>query len=48
LTGVSAGEPDASGNFPEGSVNQKVEARLVDFASKRLAAAQQKPAALES
>ena len=48
LTGVSAGEPDASGNFPEGSVNQKVEARLVDFASKRLAAGQQKPAALES
>ena len=48
LTGVSAGEPDASGKFPEGSVNQKVEARLVDFASKRLAAAQQKPAALES
>ena len=47
LTGVSAGEPDASGNFPEGSVNQKVEARLVDFASKRLAAGQQKPAALE-
>ena len=48
LTGVPAGEADASGKFPEGSVNQKVEARLIDFASKRLASAQQKPNALES
>ncbi len=48
LTGVPAGERDASGKFPEGSVNQKVEARLIEFASKRLAAAQQKPMALES
>jgi len=48
LTGVPAGEADASGKFPDGSVNQKVEARLIDFASKRLASAQQKPNALES
>jgi predicted ATP-dependent protease len=38
LTGVPAGERDASGKFPEGTVNQKVEARLVDFAEKRIAA----------
>jgi lon-related putative ATP-dependent protease len=37
LTGAPAGEPDASGRFPEGSVNQKVEARLIEFANKRLA-----------
>jgi len=48
LTGVPAGERDESGKFPEGSVNQKVEARLIEFASKRLAAGQQKPMALES
>lgn len=40
LTGVSAGERDASGKFPEGTVNHKVEARLVELAEKRLAAQQ--------
>jgi len=40
LTGVAAGERDASGKFPEGSVNQRVEARLIQLAEKRLAAAQ--------
>jgi len=48
LTGVSAGAPDASGKFPEGSVNQKVEARLMEFAAKRLAGAQQKQPGLEA
>jgi lon-related putative ATP-dependent protease len=37
LTGVPAGERDASGKFSERTVNQKVEARLVDFAEKRIA-----------
>jgi predicted ATP-dependent protease len=39
LTGVAAGERDAGGKFPEGSVNQRVEARLIELAEKRLAAA---------
>ncbi len=38
LTGVPAGERDSSGKFPDGSVNQKVETRLIEFAEKRLAA----------
>jgi lon-related putative ATP-dependent protease len=38
LTGMPAGERDASGKFPEGSVNQKVEARLSELAEKRIAA----------
>ena len=38
LTGVPAGQRDASGTFPEGSVNSRVEARLVELAAKRLAA----------
>ena len=44
LTGVPAGERDASGIFPEGSVNQKVEARLIEFATKRQALASQEKA----
>ncbi|MEQ1886899.1 MAG: AAA family ATPase [Bryobacteraceae bacterium] len=36
LTGIPAGERDASGKFPEGSVNQKVEARLLALARKRV------------
>ena len=40
LTGVAAGERGTEGKFPEGSVNQKVEARLIELATKRLAAAQ--------
>jgi len=43
LTGLPAGERDASGKFPNGSVNQRVEARLVEFAEKRLAAQRTKP-----
>ena len=35
LTGVPAGDRDENGNFPEGSVNQRVEARLIALAEKR-------------
>jgi predicted ATP-dependent protease len=35
LTGIPAGERDSSGQFPAGSVNQRVEARLIDLAEKR-------------
>ncbi len=41
LTGVPAGERGPSGTFPEGSINQKVEARLIEFTQKRLAAGAQ-------
>jgi lon-related putative ATP-dependent protease len=37
LTGVPAGERDDTGEFPAGSVNQRVEARLATLADKRLA-----------
>ena len=37
LTGLSSGERDEEGNFPEGSVNQLVETRLMDLAQKRRA-----------
>ena len=37
LTGVPAGERDESGKFPEGSVNQKVEERLIALAERRIA-----------
>ncbi len=37
LTGVPAGARDASGNFPEGSVNRRVEDRLVAMAEIRQA-----------
>jgi predicted ATP-dependent protease len=35
LTGVPAGEVDASGNYPEGSVNRRVAARLAELAEIR-------------
>src|SRR5690606_36090100 len=35
LTGVAAGERDGDGKFPEGSLNQRVEARLLAFAMAR-------------
>ena len=38
LTGAPAGERDRSGQFPDGTVNQRVEARLIELAEKRLAA----------
>ncbi len=34
LTGVAAGEPDADGNYPEGTVNAAVDAQLQAFADK--------------
>lgn len=35
LTGVDAGEADAQGNFPEGTVNYRVNARLLELADTR-------------
>ncbi|MGB5300226.1 MAG: ATP-binding protein [Thiogranum sp.] len=35
LSGLDAGERDEQGEFPDGSVNQRVRARLQDFADKR-------------
>ena len=35
LTGVPAGERGADGRFPDGSINGRVEARLVGFAARR-------------
>jgi lon-related putative ATP-dependent protease len=35
LTGVPAGERDEEGNYPEGTVNYKVERRLAELAEKR-------------
>lgn len=37
LTGVEAGERDADGNFPDGTVNQRIEARLNQLAEERQA-----------
>jgi predicted ATP-dependent protease len=35
LTGVPAGERDEEGNYPEGTINYKVEQRLAELAEKR-------------
>jgi len=35
LTGLPIGERDKEGNFPEGSVNQLIEARLIELAEKQ-------------
>jgi lon-related putative ATP-dependent protease len=35
LTGVPAGERDEEGEFPAGSINQRVEARLIELAEKQ-------------
>jgi lon-related putative ATP-dependent protease len=35
LTGLPAGEPDEEGNYPDGSVNDRVRKRLVELAEKR-------------
>jgi len=35
LTGLPAGERDEEGKFPEGTVNQRVEARLIELAEKQ-------------
>ena len=34
LTGIPAGEPDAEGNYPEGTLNRRIAARLDAFAAK--------------
>jgi len=41
LTGITAGEPDQEGNYPEGTVNYLVQNRLQQFADIRLSFAQQ-------
>jgi predicted ATP-dependent protease len=43
LTGLPAGERDAGGEFPPGSVNRKVEARLAAFARHDAHGAQSRP-----
>ena len=35
LTGLTAGEPDEQGDYPEGSVNHRVKTRLAELAEKR-------------
>ncbi|MEW6731786.1 MAG: ATP-binding protein [Acidobacteriota bacterium] len=37
LTGIAAGERDKDGKYPKGSINYRVEARLVAMASQRMA-----------
>jgi predicted ATP-dependent protease len=37
LTGIPAGERDEEGCFPEGSINQQVESRLIELAEKQRA-----------
>jgi len=39
LTGLEAGERDQTGQFPQGSINQRVEARLAELAELRQAMA---------
>ena len=34
LTGIPAGQPDARGNYPIGTLNQRIAARLELFAAK--------------
>jgi lon-related putative ATP-dependent protease len=36
LTGIPAGERDGEGSFPEGSINQRIEARLIELAERQL------------
>ena len=38
LTGVPAGDPDAEGRYPEGTVNRMVADRLAELAAKSDAA----------
>jgi hypothetical protein len=37
VTGIPAGERDEEGNFPEGSINQLVQTRLIELAKKQRA-----------
>ena len=34
LTGLAAGEPDAEGDYPAGTINHRISARLDAFAAK--------------
>ncbi len=36
LTGVPAGEPDITGQYPEGTINRRVATRLAGFARRAL------------
>ena len=36
LTGLPAGDRDVEGKFPFGSINQRVEVRLIELAEKRI------------
>lgn len=47
LTGVPAGEADASGNYPEGSVNRRVAARLAELSEIRKSFARQAKVAVK-
>ncbi|HEV2423344.1 MAG TPA: ATP-binding protein [Terriglobia bacterium] len=47
LTGVPAGERDELGCFPEGTLNHRVEARLMELAEKRATAGAAKPVQVE-
>jgi lon-related putative ATP-dependent protease len=47
LAGLPAGERDAQGTYPEGSLNQRVEARLIEFSKSRQAFAKEASQALE-
>lgn len=40
LTGIPAGERDEAGQFPEGSLNQRIEARLRELSETRRAYAE--------
>jgi predicted ATP-dependent protease len=47
LAGVPAGKRDAQGGYPEGSLNQRVEARLLEFSKLRQAFTKEASQALE-
>ncbi len=44
LTGMPAGERNKAGNYPKGSINYRVEARLAELAKKRVALAKEQEA----
>jgi predicted ATP-dependent protease len=44
LTGLPAGERNKAGRYPKGSINHRVEARLIDLAKKRMGLAKEQEA----
>ncbi len=44
LTGLPAGERNKAGGYPKGSINHRVEARLIDLAKKRMGLAKEQEA----